>query len=84
MIHLNICFAVYINSIENIMSEKYKRYPIHIITIMIIFIFIFRTPIPLSDGSGYKFDIGSNRGILKVQLRLPETFACDHCVLQVT
>ncbi|GFT37433.1 chitin-binding type-4 domain-containing protein [Nephila pilipes] len=36
----------------------------------------------LADGSGTKFDLGSKRGHVKVQLKLPEGFKCERCVFQ--
>ncbi|XP_054711618.1 uncharacterized protein LOC129221190 [Uloborus diversus] len=39
-------------------------------------------PIALADGSGYRFTLGSRRGIVEVPLRLPEGLKCERCVFQ--
>ncbi|GBN69096.1 hypothetical protein AVEN_50956-1 [Araneus ventricosus] len=39
-------------------------------------------PLQLADGSGTRYNLGSQRGPVKVQLKLPEGFKCDRCVFQ--
>jgi len=39
-------------------------------------------PLPLADGSGYKYDLGTQRGLVKVNVKLPEGLKCERCVLQ--
>ncbi|CAL1280997.1 unnamed protein product [Larinioides sclopetarius] len=39
-------------------------------------------PLQLADGSGTRYDLGSQRGPVKVQLKLPEGFKCERCVFQ--
>ncbi|GIY80715.1 hypothetical protein CEXT_134761 [Caerostris extrusa] len=41
-----------------------------------------RHPLQLADGSGTKYNLGSQRGHVKVQLKLPDGFKCERCVFQ--
>lgn len=39
-------------------------------------------PIALADGSGYKYNLGGQKGMVEVKLRLPEGLTCERCVFQ--
>jgi len=38
----------------------------------------------LADGSGNRFVIGSDEGLYRVYLKLPNGFTCNHCTFQWT
>ena len=39
-------------------------------------------PIPLADEPGYRWDLGTRKGMVEVKLRLPKGLTCDRCVFQ--
>ncbi|KFM62296.1 hypothetical protein X975_04030, partial [Stegodyphus mimosarum] len=39
-------------------------------------------PIALADGSGYNYNLGKQKGFVKVHLRLPKGLKCERCVFQ--
>ncbi|XP_015907215.1 uncharacterized protein [Parasteatoda tepidariorum] len=39
-------------------------------------------PLQLADGSGTKYELGRQKGAVKVDVKLPDGLKCDRCVLQ--